>query len=392
MFLVLLAVAPAFAAEIPAGTNLQIRLTTPVDSASAHAGDPLSFVVIAPVLVESQPAIAQGAVITGSIASVTPAKAADDHVVVALGFASIRDDTGRSARLSARLTDVDNAREDVDDQGRINGIVPKDSISSRIDQGIGKLPDQYSQFAQLLGAVKGALVKETDPNIVYPAGVEMTIVLTQPLNWNSAASGPPIGAIEPADLLGALAAREPYRTITQTEVPSDITNLMFIGSREELERAFREAGWSAATRLNGESKLETFRAIAEMRGYQEAPVSLLLLNGRAPDLVYQKQNNTFAARHHLRIWLMPDRFDTRQVWVCAATHDIGISFSDEQRTFIHKIDSNIDHERAKVVSDLLFTRQVTGLALVDRDAVPHTAVNGTGDQIETDGRMAVVRF
>ena len=29
-------------------------------------------------------------------------------------------------------------------------------------------------------------------------------------------------------------------------------------------------------------------------------------------------------------------------WVCAATHDIGIEFSEENRTFIHKIDPRID--------------------------------------------------
>src|SRR5690242_21612463 len=51
------------------------------------------------------------------------------------------------------------------------------------------------------------------------------------------------------------------------------------------------------------------------------------------------------------------------VWAVAATHDTGISFSQEDRTFIHKIDSQIDRERAKVVSDLLFTGRVQGVEL-----------------------------
>jgi len=392
VLLALVAAVSLLATEIPAGQKIQIRLTTGIDSTTARPGDPFSAVVIAPVLVHGQLAVAQGAIVTGHVASITPAKTADDHIVLALDFTGIRDTAGHSARLAARLTEVDNAREEVDDQGRIVGITPKDSISSRLDQGINRIAQQNADFAQLLGTIKGAFVKSADPNIVYPAGVEMTIALTKPLDWNGAASEPAIAPIEPADRLAALAAHEPFRTITQTGVPSDITNLMFIGAREDLERAFRDAGWSAAAKLSGESKLETFRAIAEMRGYQEAPVSLLLLNGHPPDFVFQKQNNTFAARHHLRIWMMPERFNGQSVWVCAATHDIGISFSDEQRTFIHKIDSDIDHERAKVVSDLVFTRDVRGLALVDRDNVPHTAVNGTGDAIETDGRMAVVEF
>jgi len=165
-----------------------------------------------------------------------------------------------------------------------------------------------------------------------------------------------------ADRPEALATGEPFQTVAQQPPkPSDVTNMMFIGSKEQLAAAFKEAGWSTAAALSATSKLETMRAIVEARGYKEAPVSILLLDGKPPDLVFQKQNDTFAQRHHLRIWRRPDAFQGKPVWVCAATHDIGIEFSDENRTFIHKIDSNIDRERAKVVSDLLLTGMVKSL-------------------------------
>ena len=150
-------------------------------------------------------------------------------------------------------------------------------------------------------------------------------------------------------------------------------------------------GFSSANAAR-ESKIETFRAIAELRGYKEAPVSILLLDGRPPDLVFEKQNNTFAQRHHLRIWRRPDSFGGKPVWVCAATHDTGIEFSERDHTFIHKIDPQIDRERAKVVSDLLLTGNVRSLALVDRPAVPRQSQNATGDQLLTDARMAVLIF
>ena len=165
---------------------------------------------------------------------------------------------------------------------------------------------------------------------------------------------------------------------------------MFLGSREQVEAAFIKAGWTTAEELNARSGLETFRAVVENRGYKEAPMSVLLLDGQKPDIVFQKQLNTFAKRHHLRIWKRPDRFQGRAVWVCAATHDIGISFSPENRTFNHDIDSHIDRERAKVVYDLVITGRVNGLALVERPAVPTHTENATGDKIETDGKMAVL--
>ena len=167
---------------------------------------------------------------------------------------------------------------------------------------------------------------------------------------------------------------------------------MFLGTRQQIEDAFQTAGWSPAAKLNDQSKLETFRAMAEMRGYQEAPVSVLYLDGRPPDLVFEKLNDTFAARHHLRIWQRPGTFAGKPIWVCSATHDTGIDFSDASRTFIHKIDPNIDLERAKVVNDLLLTGLVRGLALVERSGLPRDMFNATGDPLKTDDSMAVIDF
>jgi hypothetical protein len=167
---------------------------------------------------------------------------------------------------------------------------------------------------------------------------------------------------------------------------------MFIATEAELRAAFEKAGWSSPARLNGESKLETARALIEDRGYKEGPMSILLLDGNPPDMSWQKGNNTFAQRHHLRIFRRPGTFEGKPIWVCSSTHDTGIDFSERDHTFIHKIDPLIDKERAKVVSDLLFTETVKSLALVGRPTVPFDATNATGDRLETDGRMAVLKF
>jgi hypothetical protein len=235
------------------------------------------------------------------------------------------------------------------------------------------------------------VLKEPEPEIAYDAGVELTLRLSEKL----AVARPPVPARTPAvpdaARLAALAAREPFQTTAQNPPkPSDITNLLFVGSEEALSQAFAAAGWSPAAALSARSKLETLRALAEDRGYKEAPVSVLLLEERPPDLVFQKQNNTFARRHHLRIWRRPELLRGRPVWVCAATHDTGISFSEQNRTFIHRIESEIDRERTKVVNDLLFTGLVKGMLLVARPEVPRGGMNATGDKLSTDGRIAAL--
>jgi hypothetical protein len=381
------------AAEIPKGTQFQIRLTTAINTSTAKPKQVFEAQVIVPVVSGGRVVLGAGAKVSGHIQDVTAAVQPDDQAVLALAFDQISDSGGHRATLAAKLVGIDNARESLDADGKISGIVASKTGSGRMDQGINKVAEKYPGLADVLGAIKETVVKPTDPNIDYEPGVEMIIELTKPLTWTATVSGLNVRGIEPADELSRLVNSQPFRTIAEKPPkPSDMTNLMFVGSEQDIVNAFQKAGWSTAAQLNSKSKLETFRAMAEQRGYQEAPMSTLLLEGRPPDLVFQKQNNTFAARHHLRIWRRPARFHGQEVWICSATHDIGIAFSEEDRTFIHKVDTQIDRERAKVVSDLLFTGLVQGIALVDRPDVPTKLFNATGDALETDGKMAVIGF
>lgn len=381
------------ASVIPASTQIQVRLTTALNTSTAKVGQPFEAVVIAPVLSGERLVIAAGAKVTGHIKEVKAATQPDDQAVLDLAFDQIIDADGKKDSIAAKVSAVDNARESVDAGGRILGIIASKTGSARLDQGINKVAQKYPDFADILSTIKQTVLKEPDANIDYEPGVEMTIALTKPVNWTGKAGWPDVKPIEPASELSRLINTEPFRTMTETSPrPSDITNVMFLGTEQQIEEAFRKAGWSKAARLNSNSKLETFRAMAEQRGYQEAPVSILLLDGRAPDLSFEKLTDTFSARHHLRIWRRPGQFNGKEIWVCAATHDIGIDFSEENRTFIHKIDSHLDLERAKVVNDLLFTGLVQGLSLVDRPQLPANMFNATGDKLDTDGKMAVISF
>jgi hypothetical protein len=387
-------VAAAIAADvqIPAGTELHVRLQTPVAATTTKLNQPVEVVVIEPVISNGQIVIPAGAKITGQVKEAKPA-ANNERAQLRLAFDQIAGPDGKPTKIDAQVAAIDNARESVDDKGNIVGILASETLSARMDAGINKVVQRYPGFGQVLQAIKGGVISEADPDINYPAGVEMALKLNKPLSWTASAQQSPVGEIQPADQLAAMVNAQPYRTIAQNPPnPSDITNLMFLGTEQQINDAFTAAGWIQAAALSGQSKLETVRAVAEMRGYKEAPVSILMLEGRPPDLVFEKQNNTFAQRHHLRIWQRPGTFDGRPIWVCAATHDTGIAFSEQDRTFIHKIDPEIDRERSKVVNDLLFTGKVKGLALVDRPQVPKKSKNGTGDDLITDGRMAVLEF
>jgi hypothetical protein len=319
----------------------------------------------------------------------------DERSTLALAFAELAID-GAKYKIAGRVASVDNARESINDEGVLTGILSGETLSGRIDAGLNKLAERASGFAGVLATVKKAVLNTAESDITYEAGTDFEITLTAPLELKKASGPGPAAKLVPIaseDALYDFVNRQPFQTWAENpSKPSDITNLMLIGSQEQITQAFHEAGWANAAALSTDSKFETFRAIASQRGYKEAPVSILLLEKRPPDMVFEKLTNTFAQRHHLRVWRRPDSFEGKPVWVVAATHDTGIDFSEQNRTFIHKIDSAIDHERAKVVTDLLFTGRVRSVALVERPSVPQSGQNATGDSVTTDAKMAILIF
>jgi hypothetical protein len=390
---VLLVCAPLAALEVPAGTAIEVRLKTKLSAAATKAGDAVEAIVIAPVMVGGEFAIPAGAPIRGSVTKSAASTQGDERSTLLLGFAEL-EVAGAKLKCAARVSGVDNARESVDEQGQINGILASETISGRIDAGLAKLEEKSARFAGFLETVKKAVMKAPESDIAYDPGVEMTLVLTAPLTLTSALGPGPAADLQPVDdesALEELVNRLPFQTVAQKPPrPSDITNVMLIGSADAVEAAFKDAGWSNAAALSLQAKVRTFQAIAEDRGYKEAPVSILMLEGRPPDWAFEKLNNTFAQRHHLRVWKRSETLDGQPVWLIAATHDTGIAFSERDRTFIHKIDSEIDRERAKVVNDLLLTGRARSVELVDRPAVPAAGENATGDSVKTDARMAVL--
>ena len=392
----LLAVAASLGAagiQVPNGAEIQVRLKSKVSTQTSKPTDPVEVVVIAPVMVGGQFAIPAGAVVRGTVEKASQSAKGDERSVLVLAFTELEMD-GAKMKVAARVSAVENARESVDEQGQITGIIASETISGELDAGLNKLADKASGFAGILSQMKSAVLKAPENDVTYDSGVDLTLKLTAPLDLKGPSGPGPAAKLVPIgdeDGLAALVGRQAFQTWAQKpSKPSDITNIMLVGTQEQVQQAFAAAGWSNAAALSTQAKLETFKAIAEQRGYKEAPVSVLLLENKPPDLVFEKLNNTFAQRHHLRVWRRGDNFGGQPVWVIAATHDTGIDFSQENRTFIHKIDPQIDHERAKVVNDLLFSGQVRSVALVERPDVPQHGQNATGDNIETDGKMAVL--
>ena len=144
--LALAACVPAFALQLPAGTEIQIRLKTKVATPTAKAKDAVEAVVIAPVMVDGQFVIPAGAVVRGTVEKAAQSTKPDERSTLALTFTEIEID-GAKSKLAARVTGVENARESVDGEGQIAGILASETISGRLDSGLNKLAERAAGFA-----------------------------------------------------------------------------------------------------------------------------------------------------------------------------------------------------------------------------------------------------
>jgi hypothetical protein len=74
----------------------------------------------------------------------------------------------------------------------------------------------------------------------------------------------------------------------------------------------------------------------------------------------------------------------------AATHDIGAGFDPRTVKFTHRIQSQVDFERDKILNDLTFSQCSEPAGFVQR---PNAAqLSFDGKSITTDGRLAVIRL
>ena len=143
---------------LPAGTELIVRLSTPVSSNSSKVDQVIEAVTITPVVDGSKVVLPTGVKVRGRVTETTPAVKPDERATIQVLF----DDLG-GAKTKGIVIDVDNARESVDATGKIIGILASETIAARIDQGIGKVAKRSAGFAGILEVAKGAVLTAPHP-------------------------------------------------------------------------------------------------------------------------------------------------------------------------------------------------------------------------------------
>src|ERR1039458_6823432 len=376
--------------QAPAGTPLHIRLTTTVGSYASPKGTPVSAVLIAPLMANGETVLPAGSVVSGNVTRAARVGLGIRHETAALDleFNQVSLPGGNTIALGARVAEVDNAREHVTRNGRIQGVRATDSGSYRVIGYVRTLLFRCELHATIAEwIIKSAVINLPEPEIYLPAGAELTLTLTEPLFFASSVEEPVDSSLpdeQRAVLLRVIAAMPSRTQATTRQRPADLTNVAIVGTSDQIAAAFTAAGWIAARPLSMRRRVQWLRAVGERHGFDSAPMSRLLLNGAPADMSWEKGLNDVSKRHHIRLWKQPGDWEGQELWIGAAPRDVNFGFLRPGKPFTHKIAAEVDEERDKVTYDLAFTRCTNALDWIGRTNVPRITENGTGDLMRSE--------
>lgn len=173
----------------------------------------------------------------------------------------------------------------------------------------------------------------------------------------------------------------PHYCVTADGFASDPINIGLLGTRTQIEKAMRAAGWYSADKRTVQSIARMIYSVIFHKPYPTAPFSYLYLFGRKQDLGFQLPiGDNPHARHHVRFWMAEPTLSaeeqahldfwqriihgkkrhskSKQLWLGAASRDIGIGLIRHNAQFTHSVHPDTDAERDLIVHMLKEAKQV----------------------------------
>lgn len=161
---------------VPAGTLVEVRLETNLNSGKSEAGDEFAATVTEDVIVGGHRAIPAGSTVYGKVAGVVPAKRGAGNARMTLAFDRLKMKGGSSTEIVAGLSQKSGSKKKRN-AAIIGGSAAGGALLGRM---IGKDTKGAVVGALAGGAVgTGVVMSKEGEQVKLPAGTEMTIKLDE---------------------------------------------------------------------------------------------------------------------------------------------------------------------------------------------------------------------
>ena len=382
--------------QIAAGQKFWVRLLQPVASYSSKTGTGIRGILAVSPQCDGAPVFPAGTLVEGHVGRVQKVGMGFVHESssVELEFTQILPDGAPPIALKARVIEVENGRERVH-KGIMYGIRSTDNMQNRLTTRLMHLPTWNPSSLWVVLAYRAAIPFSPEPEVYFPPGTDLRLELAAPLQL-------------PAEMAAVLANQEftaknrkaldeqvlalPLRSSTSKGGSADVVNVVFLGSREQVSSAFKAAGWAGSDTMTTGSAFRLAAAFAALKNDVHLPISRQTLVGKAPDSMWQKSFDSVQKRDHTRVWSQAADWQGQEVWPGASIRETGAVFSFRNFKLIHHVDVDLDTEREKVVRDLTLAGCVDTVHNAPRPLMPLYSRNATGDEMSTDGDVAIVQL
>jgi hypothetical protein len=374
------------------GTAIPLRAAESISSADAKLGDPVDFVVVQDVILDGFPVIPKGTIAHGTISEVKRKRrmARGGNLGVHLEFIGLP--TGDKIPVRAAT--------------RVRG----GGQSKMMATGMAVTALAFYPAAPALMMMRGK-----DTVLLKGAALTAYVNGNTPVDISNLKASPdPGSSLAPRQAAALLPAHEtipamssapaghsratlqdflefvPRRIMDSSGRDGDMVNLIFVGTRAQVEQAFQNAGWDNTIRSKYKA---VWHAMKHPKDQVAMPMSRLYLFGRPQDLALAMEDpeSTMTRRHHIRIWKTDYDLNGVPVWVGAATHDIGVEKDKRSLTSItHKIDPDVDAEREFVGQTLIKLQSGPKIGYVLPADPVREATTATGGDYHSDGRMLLL--
>jgi hypothetical protein len=382
--------------EVRNGDAMWVRLLQPVSSYSARRGDSVRAMIIESPQCDGRDLLPIGTELEGTIRKVKRVGLGLVHETasIELNFERLDLDDNAPIEIATRITEIDNAREIVKD-GIIHGVRATDTPQGRITSRLAHLPtwNPYSDLGLI--AYRTAFPVFPEPEISLPVGTDVHIVFVTsaklPFLLRDDQSSLNFSPQDDASVATSLPLI-PTRTSTLGGKDADIVNVVLLGTRQQIDAAFASAGWMNGARTSTRSVAREFHAFLAFKNDPDAPISKQLLEGKYPDVTWERGLDSYAKREHLRVWRLDGATPAETVWVGAFTRETGATLSVRYRHFIHHIDPDLDAGRDMMIRGLILAGCVEALNIEQDSTRALSTLNATGDWMKTDGSLAIVKL
>ena len=139
---------------------------------------------------------------------------------------------GSWSPLYSRVLSVDNARETVRNNEILGIVQPHASTKMSFAMSAMGMANPVAGYTiKAMQTVYGLSIRR---EILYPAGTDLQIQVVRPSRLKQKYSWPGYQRLLVDDDLTSIVQKAPTRTHTASKKLSDVTNLLFLGSREQL--------------------------------------------------------------------------------------------------------------------------------------------------------------